>query len=421
MKKMKYYIDNFRGLQNQRIDLKKINFLVGENSSGKTSIIKALAIISNVRFWMDGVISLEDVEFVCFEDMISAHNLAEEFRLGVIYDDNKLRAQILCFKNDHGMPKLCREIIIIDELLMVLQSQERISYRIKENCQKKDLEKILDNPSYVDEIVIGIEEKRIPVSFQIPIGIIPSIILENYSNIKSKQKYTEILNKMMAQRMSSGCMYIAPIRAKPQKFYSGIKTTYTSEGSHVPYEIKNIIENHENSLVSLKKFGKNSGLFDDISISKFERKGFSPFELIVKKAEKEYGVSTVGYGVSQILPIVVDMLLAKDRLVLIQQPEVHLHPKAQAAFGEFLFELACLDNKCKFVVETHSDYIIDRFRYCMNNRKIKVEADVFFTKNEGEKNIIQLIPIKENGRFDSSELAEYREFFIDESIKMMEI
>ena len=59
---MRYYIDNFRGLQNQIIDLKKVNFLVGENSTGKSSLMKAISLISNFNFWMNGDLFSEDFE-----------------------------------------------------------------------------------------------------------------------------------------------------------------------------------------------------------------------------------------------------------------------------------------------------------------------------------------------------------------------
>lgn len=56
---------------------------------------------------------------------------------------------------------------------------------------------------------------------------------------------------------------------------------------------------------------------------------------------------------------------------------VHLHPKAQAALGEVLFNLSILENK-KFIIETHSDYMIDRFRISCRKSKKSIKTQVLF-------------------------------------------
>ena len=48
-------------------------------------------------------------------------------------------------------------------------------------------------------------------------------------------------------------------------------------------------------------------------------------------------------------------------VVLLQQPEIHLHPQAQAAVGTFIAKLVATKH-CRLVVETHSDYLVDRIR-----------------------------------------------------------
>lgn len=69
----------------------------------------------------------------------------------------------------------------------------------------------------------------------------------------------------------------------------------------------------------------------------------------------------VGVGVSQVLPIVVMALLApKGSLLIFEQPELHLHPKVQARLADLFLALA-LDGK-QMILETHSEYLIDRFR-----------------------------------------------------------
>ena len=68
-----------------------------------------------------------------------------------------------------------------------------------------------------------------------------------------------------------------------------------------------------------------------------------------------------GFGLTQVLPIVVAALSAsKDDLLLIENPEVHLHPSGQAAMGEFLAEVAAAG--VQVILETHSDHVLNGVR-----------------------------------------------------------
>lgn len=67
----------------------------------------------------------------------------------------------------------------------------------------------------------------------------------------------------------------------------------------------------------------------------------------------------VGYGIGQLLPIVVQSLLARDALILIEQPEVHLHPRLQSATGDLLIETVNRQ-RAQVLVETHSEHLVLR-------------------------------------------------------------
>ncbi len=69
----------------------------------------------------------------------------------------------------------------------------------------------------------------------------------------------------------------------------------------------------------------------------------------------------MGYGVSQVLPVVTELLrTTPPRMFLVQQPEVHLHPSAQAALGSLFCQAAATGKQ--LLIETHSDHLIDRIR-----------------------------------------------------------
>lgn len=81
-----------------------------------------------------------------------------------------------------------------------------------------------------------------------------------------------------------------------------------------------------------------------------------------KGVAREVDLTSVGVGVSQILPVILLCLLAEPgSLVVLEQPELHLHPKLQHDLADFL--LACARSGRQLVIETHSEHLVNRLRY----------------------------------------------------------
>lgn len=81
-----------------------------------------------------------------------------------------------------------------------------------------------------------------------------------------------------------------------------------------------------------------------------------------KGVDREVDLTSVGVGVSQILPVILLCLLAEPgSLVVLEQPELHLHPKLQHDLADFL--LACARSGRQLVIETHSEHLVNRLRY----------------------------------------------------------
>ena len=92
----------------------------------------------------------------------------------------------------------------------------------------------------------------------------------------------------------------------------------------------------------------------------------------------------IGFGLTQVLPIVVAALSAHDDgLLLIENPEVHLHPAGQAAMGGFLAEVASAG--VQVIIETHSDHVLNGVRRSVRNRTLNGEhVALHFFRPRGE-------------------------------------
>ena len=171
----------------------------------------------------------------------------------------------------------------------------------------------------------------------------------------------------------------------------------------------------------LERFGIDSGLFDEISIESFGQTGdATPFQIQIRKFGRDLkgnrrNFIDVGYGVSQVLPIITELLRSDAPSVfLLQQPEVHLHPSAQAALGSLFCSVAGTDRQ--LVIETHSDYIIDRVRMDVRDGETDLKPEdvsiLYFERGEADVKIHSIGLDEEGNVLDAPE--GYRQFFADE-------
>ena len=160
-------------------------------------------------------------------------------------------------------------------------------------------------------------------------------------------------------------------------------------------------------------------MFSDIRVRRHGKQISDPFQLQVKtRSSTPANIMDVGYGVSQSLPILVDIYSHHNSVFLLQQPEVHLHPRAQAELAT-IFANSARQRGNIFMIETHSDYIVDRMRILVRQEKIRAE-DVSILYFEPMKNAVQIhsIELDNDGNLEQVPPG-YRDFFLRESDRLL--
>ena len=118
--------------------------------------------------------------------------------------------------------------------------------------------------------------------------------------------------------------------------------------------------------------------------------------------DMEQDLTHVGVGVSQILPILVMCFLAgKGDSIILEQPELHLHPKVQTRLADFFVSMNALGKQC--ILETHSEYLINRLRYLVaksENERVAEETMIYFVEKEDGHSIYRDITINKYGVID---------------------
>ena len=131
-----------------------------------------------------------------------------------------------------------------------------------------------------------------------------------------------------------------------------------------------------------------------------------------------HDLTHVGVGVSQVLPILVMCLLADtDSTLVFEQPELHLHPKVQTLLGDFFLSMALCNKQC--IIETHSEYLIDRLRFriaaATPEKELNSQAKIYFVEKPAESSHFREVVINEYGA-----ISDWPEGFFDQSQQQAE-
>lgn len=425
LKKYALYSKEFRGLPNGWHNLRAFNFLVGENSTGKSSFLQLIQLIDSREHMMFleicGAIPGVDTAF----DVCSRKSSRKETTIGFMIKESESAGgvdfgRLATYKQENDLMALAKLTVVSDGLAMRLKrSADRILFRVdqfeydeelkhSQNCDKLELlhfkkdrfKKLID--------VDWSEEDSLSVWY--------NALSQATNSISEKGSG----RGFMYPRPPLGCLSHGPIRAKTRRLHHGSRGDFSSTGEHTPYLLRDMLGKAPNLSTAIDDFGRASGLYDKISVTSVKTAiNDRPFALEIQKSGSYYYVDELGFGVSQVLPIITDIAFtSKNHAFLVQQPELHLHPRAQAALGDVF--LAASEEGQTFVVETHSDFIIDRFRLKHKNSENSPSAQIiFFEKGEDGENVAHEIQLKPDGTMENIP-ENYRAFFVKEAMEKFE-
>ena len=125
------------------------------------------------------------------------------------------------------------------------------------------------------------------------------------------------------------------------------------------------------------------GLADGLQVRQLGRS--ARYELLVLNDGEMSNLKDVGVGVSQVLPVVVAALFAqRGSIVLVEEPESHLHPLAQTELAEMLAAVS-RDRGVQFIVETHSEHLLRRMQTLVARETVRTDAlRMYFVERDGK-------------------------------------
>jgi predicted ATPase len=352
-------VSGFKSIRNEiNIEIRPLTILAGANSSGKSSIIQPLLMMKqtlevpydpgallldgpNVRFTMAE-------QFLCKEEKTTYQDLV----IGLEVDGSFL------LENTFRLKKTKREM----QIVQAVYDQERMV--IRPRMSEREIKAHL---SEVGRELSGEIQKRSQQKFRWRVRRSRCFLsLELYSDDFPGGINFDLGPTTPFEYHVSKIIHVPGLRGNPERTYR--VTSVTGPEFHGTFEhyVASVVSrwqaNKSKALDNLGNTLETLGLTWKVSSQRIDD---TQVELSVGRlhhrpaGEKQelVSIADVGFGVSQVLPVLVALLVArKGQLLYIEQPELHLHPKAQVALAQVLAEAA--QRGVRVVAETHSALLL---------------------------------------------------------------
>ena len=176
---------------------------------------------------------------------------------------------------------------------------------------------------------------------------------------------SEALSEMedSAEELLRSIQYLGPLREHPHRVYTWTGGTPTTVGHRGELAIPVLLAGTSVTPQAVSNWLRKLGLAESISLQQVGQ-GARIWEPLVKHedASTEVNLADVGFGVSQVLPVIVSLLSAPPgSLVILEHPEIHLHPRAQSELADLLIEVASA-GEIQILVESHSEHLLARIQ-----------------------------------------------------------
>lgn len=432
---------NFKVFKSELFEFDKITILAGANSAGKSTVLNALSAIiqgSAARpfpFYFSNY--GENVHLGGFKDIVHGGASNSKFGVGVtlavgreeVYAKGRYRYA------SSGKQTLVDEICIKDkenELNIKWAGQNKgykISRAVSEDSSKKEDKVFRMLLSSVSEIVStaeegGVEKNEIYDMFEklkkSTAGFVPLEMHRGkdlYQSTIQEFPYRWALERFKKHFLDfiEKTVYVGPIRPYPSRHYflSSYQNKVDALGGKA-FEL--LIDWYKSDTKKFKKIAADLKLLklaEDINPESIKDElielNVTPFG-----QSKKVNLSDVGFGLSQILPVLVGVAATeKNGTLLINQPEVHLHPSSQALLADYFVAESKEKN---FIIETHSEYLINRLRLLVAKGKISPsDIKIIYIDSQDGDTKISDIKINKNGALAGAPKTFFETYYIDSS------
>jgi hypothetical protein len=344
-------------------------------------------------------------ELGTYIDVVNGNNPRRKIEIEVDFDRYKLRME---FKY-----RSQRREIDLSDFELTERGKPVVRYTLK-----KDAFDVIIKGKVIERLLPNYKKRKPRFNGFWPVSIMPLDYFRT-SELRQSNAYREIRDADIALmgarrrlvRYFDNFDSISPFRDQPQRTYlysgetagkvgvsgSNMATMLASDASKRGGAKKDLVE-------TISAWFQYTGIAEGISVQSLTPRHFEI--CLMSNDGSKHNICDVGFGCSQVLPVLVGGLNLFDpsqdnsngKILVVQEPEIHLHPDAQAAMGSFFASLASTGGQ--IFIETHSDNLILRVaRHVALGDLAPEDVAIFYVADQGEKRVTQ-IGISPMGAFE---------------------
>lgn len=413
-------LKNFKSFSNLDIEMRPITLFVGPNNSGKSSVLSSIRLLCqtaesndpSVRLLLNGIMG----DFGTYKDLVYQNTTKKHLEMSLVIDTKK--------------PVEISLLDVPDTVSIDLKYKYRASLKeivLKELKMCGDGELII-NSEYVEE-----SERLVPR--QIGRVKIPSTRVSSLARVAEVRNFlprntmfgvrndidpgklgykadeleatlrTMARSSSVIQRSLQRIEYLGAMRMPPSRTYSYAGERRIRVGSSGEFAMTILAMDSMRKGNKAKNIRKrviewltSAGIASDLAVRPLSDRYY---ELHVQHPiTKEYeNFADVGYGNSQVIPVLIGGYnLRPGDVYLVEEPEIHLHPKAQAELGDFFVDL--FESGVQSIIETHSEHMILRLQQHVVSGRISPKNIAVYYINPTENGKIPVLLELDNlGKF----------------------
>ena len=412
---MKLSIKRFKSVKAlNAFEFLPLTMLTGINSSGKTSLTQGLLLLkqtleseSKEVLRLDGKYISTDSE----HDLVYGKGDTDQFEFVVELENEELK--LLNGYKEDGVTYLKYKVdfhvnsgvyvYAIDMDVVHGGHNASVALRAEEDVRTSRRYKIaLEH--------LKVSRGTVPVDFDRPFTVYFSNFFPQYAtgydaNGEQVTLPVPFMEEVMALVTSyfSNISYVGPLRVKPEPIISYSSSIFKDvgvDGLYTRFILHNLCDTLVNDSETLLEATRrwicgNMELAESLSTIK---DGTNSYRIVLKNKGMDVDLCHVGLGVSQVLPIIVQGLLVPvGGMLIVDSPEVHMHPSVQAALVDFFIELSGRGRHV--LVETHSDHMVTRLRRRIAEGLSPNDVNLCFVTNTESGSTYETLGIDDLGTF----------------------
>lgn len=378
------------------VELKPVTMLLGKNSSGKSTLIQSLLLLKQTVQSPDRSIhlnlggdELNDIfNFGDFEDILrQGTSSPRQFSLNFSFLSAPAtrinKGDFFCSygKNSAGGVAIQKWHVSAEGHQFRSVRREKGAYSI-----------VVDDESQPRAKGRNLSPER---SVSLPAEAIASLgpdgaVLEDLS--------------LSIRRELENIVYLGPLRRKPERDYVWNKSNPGDVGSDGHRAIDVLLasalmkgDDQNRIIEGVSKWLVRMKVADKLEVKQLGRS--TRYEMVIHRDGVEANLRDVGIGISQVLPVLTIAYFAPSgSTVILEEPEIHLHPLAQSILAELFVEVSKKRN-IQFIVETHSEHLFRRMQTLIAKQKITTkDAAMYFVEREGQSAHMRPLQLDDLGR-----------------------